>query len=118
MKVQQAQREQMAVMSFLAGLNSQFKTAKSQILSSADLYERPLLDNRGHTKGGGTSRRENQSQDERRVVCYYCHESGHTKRTCRKLHNKSLKSHSAHVVATTATPISSSEQIITVSAGH
>ena len=33
-KVQQAQREQMPVMSFLAGLPSDFDTVKSQILSS------------------------------------------------------------------------------------
>lgn len=34
-KVQQAQREQMAIMSFLAGLPSEFETAKSQILSNS-----------------------------------------------------------------------------------
>ena len=36
-KVQQAQREQMAVMSFLASLSSEFDTAKSQILSSSEI---------------------------------------------------------------------------------
>ncbi|KAH0729129.1 hypothetical protein KY289_000317 [Solanum tuberosum] len=36
-KVQQAQREQMAIMSFLAGLPSEFETAKSQILSSSEI---------------------------------------------------------------------------------
>lgn len=36
-KVQQTQREQMAIMSFLAGLGSQFESAKSQILSSTEL---------------------------------------------------------------------------------
>ncbi|OIT19193.1 hypothetical protein A4A49_44137, partial [Nicotiana attenuata] len=36
-KVQQAQREQMAIMSFLAGLPSEFEIAKSQILSSSDI---------------------------------------------------------------------------------
>ncbi|KAH0688856.1 hypothetical protein KY289_016214 [Solanum tuberosum] len=35
-KVQQAQREQMAIMSFLTGLPSGFETAKSQILSSSE----------------------------------------------------------------------------------
>lgn len=37
-KVQQSQREQMVVMSFLAGLPSKFKTAKSQILSSSEIF--------------------------------------------------------------------------------
>ncbi|KAH0702181.1 hypothetical protein KY285_016459 [Solanum tuberosum] len=36
-KVQQAQREQMAIMSFLAGLSSEFETAKSHILSSSEI---------------------------------------------------------------------------------
>ncbi|OIT27486.1 hypothetical protein A4A49_55574, partial [Nicotiana attenuata] len=36
-KVQQAQREQMAIMSFLAGLPSEFEIAKSQILSSSNI---------------------------------------------------------------------------------
>ncbi|XP_044508561.1 uncharacterized protein LOC123227575 [Mangifera indica] len=37
MKVQQAQREQMAIMSFLAGLPSEFETAKSQIFASLEI---------------------------------------------------------------------------------
>ena len=36
-KVQQAQREQMTVMSFLASLPSEFDTAKSQIISSLEI---------------------------------------------------------------------------------
>lgn len=36
-KVQQTQREQMAIMSFLAALPSEFETAKSQILSSSEI---------------------------------------------------------------------------------
>ena len=36
-KVQQTQREKMAVMSFLAGLPSEFETTKSQILSSSEI---------------------------------------------------------------------------------
>lgn len=35
-KVQQAQREQMSIMSFLFGLPSELEAAKSQILSSSD----------------------------------------------------------------------------------
>ena len=37
-KVQQAQREQMAVMSFLADLPPEFETVKSQILSSSEIF--------------------------------------------------------------------------------
>ncbi len=36
-KVQQAQRQQMAVMSFLASLPLEFETAKSQILSGSEI---------------------------------------------------------------------------------
>ncbi|KAM7509738.1 hypothetical protein LguiB_008613 [Lonicera macranthoides] len=36
-KVQQSQREQMAIMSFLAGLPAEFETAKNQILSSPEI---------------------------------------------------------------------------------
>ena len=36
-KVQQSQRDQMAVMSFLASLPSEFDTAKSWILSSPEI---------------------------------------------------------------------------------
>lgn len=36
-KVQQQQREQMVVMSFLAGLSPDFETAKSQVLSSSEI---------------------------------------------------------------------------------
>ncbi|KAL5741578.1 hypothetical protein ACOSP7_028310 [Xanthoceras sorbifolium] len=36
-KIQQRQREQMAIMSFLAGLSSDFETAKSQVLSGSEI---------------------------------------------------------------------------------
>lgn len=36
-KVQQAQREQMAIMSSLAGLPTEFETANSQILASCEI---------------------------------------------------------------------------------
>lgn len=36
-KIQQTQREHMAIMSFLAGLPSKFETAKSQILSGSEI---------------------------------------------------------------------------------
>src|SRR5262249_18859100 len=133
-KVQQAQREQMAIMSFLADFNSQFETAKSQVLSSVEIpslhkaFTRILrIDNStsaatnfqsqsafvSHNFGKAIGLRNNlrnegpngqRNQDIGSIVCYYCHELGHTKRTCRKLHNKSQKSHSARVVVTTTVP--------------
>ena len=128
-KVQQAQREKMAIMSFLAGLPSEFESAKSQVLASSeitslqDIFTRVLRTestpsvqsssalvsqnhdtgrsyNRSNNRGGGSNYRENRSQESGGIVCYYCHEPGHTKRTCRKLQNKTQKPQSAHVAAT------------------
>ena len=136
----------MAVMSFLAGLRPEFDTVKSQILSSPEIsslqetFTRILrtensvsigltpsqpnsalisrtdpgrLSNR---RGGSTSSRDNRSQDSGGVVCYYCHEPGHTKRTCRKLQNRNQKNPSAHIASTNATSDSSSEKTVTISA--
>ena len=149
-KVQQAQREKMAIMSFLAGLPTEFETAKSQILSSSEissfedvfgrvlrtestafapplsqpnsLVSRSNVNEPGHSysrnnnRGGSTINSDNQSQNLGGVVCYYCHEPGHTKRTCKKLQIRSQKPHSAYVAATNALPSSSSEKTIMVSA--
>ena len=49
-------------------------------------------------------------------MCYYCHEPGHTKRTCRKLQNKTQQPHLAHVETSIVVPSSSSEHSITISA--
>ena len=111
-------------MSFLAGLPTEFETAKSQILSSSeisslqDVFARVLRTesivsvpslsqpnsvlvsrsnvnepghsyNRNNNIGGNTSNSDNRSQNSGRVVCYYWHESGPTKHTCKKLQNRS-----------------------------
>ena len=148
-KVQQAQREKMVVMSFLAGMPLEFETAKSHILSSSkisylqDVFTRVLRIestvsvplslqpnsalvsrsnvnkprrpyNRNNNRGGGSSNSDNRSQNSRGVVCYYCHELGHTKCTYGKLQNQSQKPHLAHVAATKALPSSSSKKTIMV----
>ncbi|XP_031285404.1 uncharacterized protein LOC116144087 [Pistacia vera] len=41
-----------------------------------------------------------KSQESGGIVCYYCHEPGHTKRACKTLQNKAQKTQSAHVTAT------------------
>ena len=111
-RVQQAQREQMVVMSFLSGLPSKFETAKSQILSSFDIgslqevFSRVLrtenVPSSQHTnvlaakeENGENARRvnnrggnrafENHGNDSSTIVCFYCHEVGHTKKNCKKL---------------------------------
>src|SRR5262249_30820957 len=71
---------------------------------------------RKNHKNGDPSSQQNHNLDTGGIVCYYCHELGHTKRTCRKLHNKTQKSHSAHVVVTTAAPFPSFEPTVTISA--
>lgn len=126
-KVNVSHREQMATMSFLTALSPRFSVARSQILSGAQLpsleeafsrvlrTERTSLpapieptsallshsqtDNRGPPNHrGSTPRGPNQGAKD--VICYYCKEPGHTKRTCRKLQNKQNRQNSAHVAAT------------------
>ncbi|XP_057991209.1 uncharacterized protein LOC110665835 isoform X5 [Hevea brasiliensis] len=150
-KVQQAQREQLAIMSFLAGLPSEYETAKSQILSSSEIFSldetftrvlctestqssQPASSalisrnpngqqgNRRGSRGGITGNRNNQRngeassyQDSRGVICYYCHEPGHTKYNCRQLQRKNQQSQMSNMAAENST-ISSSEKTILVSA--
>ena len=137
-KVQQTQREQMAVMSFLAGLRPEFDAVKSQILSSPEISSLQQTFNRIlHTenqlfvapshptsalvsqnttrssiyrKGGDNIRGQHSGE----VVCYYCHEPGHTKRTCKKLQNRNPRKPFAHIASNNFS--SSSEKTITVSA--
>ncbi|XP_034673007.1 uncharacterized protein LOC117904490 [Vitis riparia] len=143
-RVQQAQREQMAVMSFLSGLPSEFETAKSQILSGSDIgslqevFSRVLrtenVSSSQHTnvlvaKGGnaentrrvnnkgGNRAFENRGNDSSTIVCFYCHEAGHTKRNCRKLQNRNRRIQTANVATSdTATFSDSSDKIITMTA--
>ncbi|KAG8640779.1 hypothetical protein MANES_13G079525v8 [Manihot esculenta] len=122
-KTQQAQREQMAVMSFLASLPPKFETAKSHIFSDSEISslhdvftkvlrtESPIPSHptsalvsrndsarqnnrggqRGGFKGGKRSQRSGETgstSDSGGIICYYCREPGHTKKTCQKLQNK------------------------------
>ncbi|KAG8661154.1 hypothetical protein MANES_02G211261v8 [Manihot esculenta] len=131
-KTQQTQREQMAVMSFLAGLPPEFETAKSQILFDSeisllhDVFTRVLhtespipshpigalvsrndsgrQNNRGRQregfndcKGSQRSGKIGSTSDSGGIICYYCHEPGHTKKTCHKLHNKNERTQMAHM---------------------
>ena len=123
-KVQQTQRERMAVMGFLSSLSSEFDTTKSQILSSFEISSLQETFNRllrtkifpsiqmsnalvsknsnyepvkQQTKSSGSTL-EPPGKSSRGVVCYYCHKSGHTCRECRKLLNQNRRFQFAHVV--------------------
>ena len=112
-KVQMKQREEMAVMSWLSGLPPEYDGVKSQILTGTEIsslqevYARLLrsegthsqpssnvsaLVSHGGSKGGGASNSggtaHNRSKDSGGIVCYYCHEQGHTKHNCKKLQKK------------------------------
>ncbi|RVW51817.1 Retrovirus-related Pol polyprotein from transposon TNT 1-94 [Vitis vinifera] len=143
-RVQQAQREQMVVMSFLFGLPSEFETAKSQILSGSDIgslqevFSRVLrtenVSSSQHTnvlvaKGenaknarrvnnrGGNRAFENRGNDSSTIVCFYCHGAGHTKKNCRKLQNRNRRIQTANVATSdTATFSDSSNKIVTMTA--
>ncbi|XP_028803234.1 uncharacterized protein LOC114758349 [Neltuma alba] len=119
----------MATMSFLTALPSQYAAARSQILSGADIpsleeaFSRVLRteqnpssapipptsallsqgqnDNRGLPSRSGP-KPGGGNQEPKEVICYYCKELGHTKRTCRKLQNKQQRQSSAHVATTTS----------------
>ncbi|KAH6766342.1 hypothetical protein C2S52_017325 [Perilla frutescens var. hirtella] len=56
-----------------------------------------------HNKGGG----QNYGNQDPGIVCYYCHEPGHTKRMCQKLLKKNQRgsrSQSAHMAAANEPP--------------
>ncbi|KAL6311472.1 hypothetical protein AAG906_012053 [Vitis piasezkii] len=141
-RVQQAQQEQMAVMSFLSGLPSEFETAKSQILSGSNIgslqevFSRVLrtenVSSSRHTnvlvaKGGNAenARRvnnrgknrafENRGNDSSTIVCFYYHEAGHTKKNYRKLQNRNRRIQTTNVTTfDTATFSDSSDKIVTM----
>ncbi|KAK2974296.1 hypothetical protein RJ640_016782 [Escallonia rubra] len=143
-KVQQAQREQMAVMSFLGALPPEFDTAKSQILSGTDItslqevfsrvlrtestssnqQSSVLVANRGR---GSEAGRMNNNRGDRgggdrgghnggtsEFVCYYCKEPGHTKRYCKKLQNRNQRAQTT-TATVAATSSSSPEKTVTIS---
>ncbi|KAK6131239.1 hypothetical protein DH2020_035020 [Rehmannia glutinosa] len=131
-KAQAAQREKMAVMSFLTGLPSEFETAKSQILSSPEIsslqevFSRILRNEKStpisthnafvsHTsdskkpmyKNGNPGRNFPQNVGPRgpdlsHILCRYCHEPGHFKKDCPKLQRKNRFSHSTHLASANA----------------
>ncbi|XP_028762948.1 uncharacterized protein LOC114721283 [Neltuma alba] len=68
----------------------------SALLSKGTYETRSPIDNRGGPTRGG-SKQGGAPSDSSGVVCYYCKEPGHTKRTCRKLQNKQQRNNSAHV---------------------
>ena len=125
-KVQQQQREQMAIMSFLAGLPSTFDTAMSQIISGSDIsslqevFSRvlrtegapsnpvtgALLSRNTHSssrpayyKPGAPRNSESRPTDTAAVTCNYCKKPGHTIQECRKLQYKNQKNPSAHAAS-------------------
>ncbi|KAK2991391.1 hypothetical protein RJ640_024003 [Escallonia rubra] len=143
-KVQQAQREQMAAMSFLGALPPEFDTAKSQILSGTDItslqevfsrvlrtestfsnqQSSVLVANRGR---GSEAGRMNNNRGDRgggdrgghnggtsEIMCYYCKEPGHTKRYCKKLQNRNQRAQTT-TATVAATSSSSPEKTVTIS---
>ncbi|KAK9697608.1 hypothetical protein RND81_08G048400 [Saponaria officinalis] len=95
-KVQQRQREKMTVMSFIAGLSSDFDSENAQILPSSDVLslqdvfsrilrtENPPASITPMTNRGASHKFETPTT--RSVVeCNYCHKPSHMKFECRKL---------------------------------
>ncbi|KAK3025978.1 hypothetical protein RJ639_040952 [Escallonia herrerae] len=143
-KVQQAQREQMAVMSFLGALPPEFDTAKSQILSGTDItslqevFSRVLRTEstssnqqssvlvanigRGSEAGRTNNNRGDRGSGDRgghnggtsEIVCYYCKEPGHTKRYCKKLQNRNQRAQTT-TATIAATSSSSPGKTVTIS---
>ncbi|XP_071933223.1 uncharacterized protein [Coffea arabica] len=118
-KVQQTQREQMAIMSFLAGLLPKFEAAKSQILSSPEIsFLQDMFSRVFHTKNtqsvqsssalvglekqqykGGGKRIDTRGQNAEVVVCHYYHKWDHMKRDCKKLQYRNQRTQSAHIAS-------------------
>ncbi|KAK3025395.1 hypothetical protein RJ639_044650 [Escallonia herrerae] len=143
-KVQQAQREQMAVMSFLGALPPEFDTAKSQILSGTDItslqevFSRVLRTEstssnqqssvlvanigRGSEAGRMNNNRGDRGSGDRgghnggtsEIVCYYCKEPGHTKCYCKKLQNRNQRAQTT-TATIAATSSSSPGKTVTIS---
>ncbi|RVW21576.1 hypothetical protein CK203_109436 [Vitis vinifera] len=134
--------KKMVVMRFLSGLPSEFETTKSHILSGFDIsflqevFSRVLrtenVSSSQHTnvlaaKGGnaenarrvnnrgGNRAFKNHGNDSSTIVCFYCHEVGHTKKNYKKLQNQNRRNQTTNV-ATSDIVISSdsSDKIITM----
>ena len=46
---------------------------------------------------GGNRAFENRGNDSSTIVCFYCHEAGHTKKNCKKLQNRNRRIQTANV---------------------
>ena len=57
----------------------------SALVSRSNVNEPRCSYNRNNNRGEGPRSSGNWSPNSGGVVCYYCHESGHTKRTYKKL---------------------------------
>ena len=58
---------------------------------------------------------DNRGNDSSTIVCFYCHEAGHTKKNCKKFHNRNRRNQTANVATSdTATSSNSSDKIITM----
>ncbi|GAA0138699.1 hypothetical protein LIER_34969 [Lithospermum erythrorhizon] len=129
-KVQQQQREQMAVMSFLARLPPEFESSKSQILTSyeefslADVFSLVIRAEQSPTTVQIPSALISKVTEYRHprgentngigVVCHYCRKPGHLKRDCRKLQYNNRRTFSAHVTSSTG----GSNQSVMISANE
>ncbi|XAR65843.1 hypothetical protein NMG60_11011814 [Bertholletia excelsa] len=130
-KVQQTQRKQMAMTSFLAGLPPKYDTVKSHILSGSeisslhDTFTRVLSTKSSQSTHPTTmllsitmamddkSNQENRGKNGNKVS-YYCQELGHTKHTWRKLQNKSQCTQMANMTTKESTVSPSLEKTILV----
>ena len=127
-KVQQAQREKMTVMGFLASLPLEYDSVKTQILSSLDIssfqetFSRilctkissptPPAQMSSALVGWNTGESEKQQYKNNGpggnsrgpssggVVCYYCRKPGHVIRDCKKRQSRNQRFPSAHVAST------------------
>ena len=128
-KVQQAQRENIAVMGFLAALPSECESVKAQILSSPEIssfqetFNRILhMETSSSTPPSvqmsnafvGWNIGESEKQQYRNsgpdsnsrgtsfggVVCYYCHKPRHVIGDCEKQQSRNQRLQSAHVAST------------------
>ncbi|RVW87252.1 Retrovirus-related Pol polyprotein from transposon RE1 [Vitis vinifera] len=120
-RVQQAQREQMAVMSSYPEVFSRVlrtKNVSSSQHTNVLVAKGENAENaRRVTNRGGNRAFENRGNDSSTIVCFYCHEAGHTKKNCRKLQNRNRRIQTANVATSdTATFSDSSNKIVTMTA--
>ena len=126
-KVEQDQREKMAVMGFLATLPSEYDSVRVQILSNPEVSSFQETFNRilhteisssalpiaqmsspfvGRNNGESEPKYRNsgpggntRGPNSGRVVCYYCRKPGHVIRDCKKLQNRNQRFPSANIAS-------------------